>query len=303
MGIEEGAPTQLGPYDLQQELARGPHGVIYLGTDPERRRTVAVKRLFCDRTKMGATRTAVMHYHEVVRPLLYVVHRALSDVYQYGEFYGDFFVAREYLEMPSLAEVVAKRGPMTVPQALRVGRSVAEALGPGHARRCPHLGIKPTNLFLKEGVLRVADYGHAALADLLYPENARRQATVSPFAAPEQSLGPGDLSADVFSVGALICWGVQGAPPRPIAEQPPPPSEAARFQFLEMDQRAAASPPAEQMPESAVDLPPVPEPARRLLGGCLARDPQERYPDAQSLLTALEQTERALVGDPQDVRT
>ncbi len=69
------------------------------------------------------------------------------------------FVAMEFLEGESLAEVLKRRGPLAWRAALRIARDVAAALDVIHTRGIVHLDLKPANVFMTATGIKVLDFG------------------------------------------------------------------------------------------------------------------------------------------------
>ncbi|WP_206797808.1 protein kinase [Amycolatopsis sp. MtRt-6] len=166
----------------------------------------------------------------------------------------------------SLADRVARTGPLGVPETLAVATAVAKALAAAHDAGVPHGGVHPGNvLFTDGGEPVVADFG----------VSLRRRFGRSPsadvgFLAPETlSRGVMDAAADRYGLGALLHFCRTGQAPFPAA-----PGERADALVL----RVFDAPP----PELA-DVPPA---LARLVTGLLAKEPRDR-PDDEAVLAAL----------------
>jgi len=122
-----------------------------------------------------------------------------------GEHDGRHFLLLEYLEGPSLLEVLAaqpgRRMPLT--DAIRTVIHVGAGLAHMHSLGFLHLDLKPANLLFREGVPVLLDMDTARA---LRPKRAPRSSPgTAPYMSPEQALRlPLDLTADVYGIGAIL---------------------------------------------------------------------------------------------------
>ncbi|KOG72861.1 serine/threonine protein kinase [Streptomyces antibioticus] len=171
------------------------------------------------------------------------------------------WLATLYVPGPSLAEAVARRGPLPVAAVLWLMAGVAEALQAIHAEGIVHRDLKPSNVLLAADGPRVIDFGIALAADgTSYTATGGTIGTPS-FMAPEQASG-GEVAAatDVFALGQTAAFAALG---RPLYGDGPAVNVLYRIVHSEPD----------------LDL--LPEPLRPLLARCLAADPAERATPAE----------------------
>ncbi|MEV5382485.1 serine/threonine-protein kinase [Streptomyces sp. NPDC052721] len=171
------------------------------------------------------------------------------------------WLATLYVPGPSLAEAVARRGPLPVAAVLWLMAGVAEALEAIHAEGIVHRDLKPSNVLLAADGPRVIDFGIALAADgTSYTATGGTIGTPS-FMAPEQASG-GEVAAatDVFALGQTAAFAALG---RPLYGDGPAVNVLYRIVHAEPD----------------LDL--LPEPLRPLLARCLAADPAERATPAE----------------------
>jgi eukaryotic-like serine/threonine-protein kinase len=109
----------------------------------------------------------------------------------------------------NLEDYLARRGELSVPQVLKVGRDVARGLAAAHAEGLVHRDVKPANLWLDataKGRVKILDFGLARLAhgdDRLTQEGAVLGTPA--YMAPEQAAdGHVTAAADLFSLGAVL---------------------------------------------------------------------------------------------------
>lgn len=171
------------------------------------------------------------------------------------------WLATLYVPGPSLAEAVARRGPLPVSAVLWLMAGVAEALQAIHAEGIVHRDLKPSNVLLAADGPRVIDFGIALAADgTSYTATGSMIGTPS-FMAPEQAAGDEVTAAtDVFALGQTAAFAALG---RPLYGEGPAVNVLYRIVH------------------SAPDLDLLPEPLRPLLARCLAADPAERATPAE----------------------
>ncbi|MER6734891.1 serine/threonine-protein kinase [Streptomyces puniciscabiei] len=171
------------------------------------------------------------------------------------------WLATLYVPGPSLADAVARRGPLPVPAVLWLMAGVAEALQAIHAEGIVHRDLKPSNVLLAADGPRVIDFGIATAADgTAYTATGAVIGTPS-FMAPEQASGHEVTAAtDVFALGQTAAFAALG---RPLYGDGPGINVLYRIVHSEPD------------------LSVLPEPLRPLLARCLAADPAQRATAAE----------------------
>jgi serine/threonine protein kinase len=262
--------AQAAGYEVLGECGRGAWGEVYkarhLGLD----RLVALKVIRADprsgfssdRFRVGAIRVARLQ------------HPNLVAVYDVGEKEGFSYVAMEWVEGGSLAELIAA-GPQPVLQAARLVRTLAEGLHCAHQNSIFHGNLKPANVLVSAGGLpKITDFNLPEFrADVASAEERLRRRL--PYLAPEQTasdrskVGP---PSDIYALGALLYELLTGQLPF-----------RAETGLALLDQIAAGEPvpPAQLRPE-------VPHELEAICLKCLAKDPSSRFSSAQSLAEALE---------------
>jgi beta-lactam-binding protein with PASTA domain/tRNA A-37 threonylcarbamoyl transferase component Bud32 len=261
-----------GRYRLRAPIGAGASGRVYVADDIRLRRRVAVKVLhaaladdsgFLRRFRAEAQLAASLHHPNVMA------------VYDWGE--DDLpFMVLELLEGGSLRAMLDRDHKLTPAQAAHVGRQVAAALDYAHVRGLVHRDIKPANLLFDEhGIVRVADFGLArALAEASWTEPAGALLGTARYAAPEQATGSSlGARADLYALALVLVEAVSGKVP--FAGDTPVGTLMARTQ-------SGISAPAELGPLAAVV-----ERAGQM-------DPEDRYPDAATMGSALADAAAAL---------
>jgi len=145
-------------------------------------------------------------------------------VYHVSEDRGFPYFAMQFLDGETL-EARLRRGPLPVPELVRLGAELAEGLAAAHARGLLHRDIKPANIFLERvkdeggaGTLdrvKLVDFGLAWIADGEPALTDHGTVLGTPaYMAPEQARGEkADARSDLFSLGSVLYAMASGRPP------------------------------------------------------------------------------------------
>jgi serine/threonine-protein kinase len=189
----------------------------------------------------------------------------------------------EYLPGLSLAELVERHGPLPLGRAIYLLQQTCDALSEAHAMGLIHLDLKPGNIFAAQrggiyDVAKLLDFGLAKPITSVGDVNLTQDGfiTGSPlFMSPEQATGDSepDARSDIYSLGAVAYYLFTGAPPFP-GDRP--------IQVIMAHAKEEVKPPSRLRSEIPADL-------DQVILRCLAKNPADRFSDADSLALALEQ--------------
>ncbi|KAA5831340.1 serine/threonine-protein kinase [Saccharopolyspora hirsuta] len=212
--VGSGAPTRLigGRYQVVQELGRGGMGIVWRAWDQVIGREVAIKELHLPDGVPPAERQ--VYEERVLReartagrlndPAVVTVHDVLAES-------GTTYIVMELVQAVTLTQHVAQRGPLSPEQAADLARQVLSALESAHAAGIVHRDVKPSNIMVADGRVKLADFGIAQTLD--DPRLTTSGAIVgSPsFMAPERLQGADATPAsDLWSLGATLFFAVEG---------------------------------------------------------------------------------------------
>lgn len=185
---------------------------------------------------------------------------------------GSPYILMDLLEGTTLEDLVAKRGPLSVPEAIELALQTLEGIAHAHAVGVVHRDLKPKNLFVSlGGTLKVLDFG---VSKSMMLEGLTMSGTFigSPtYASPEQILEPQtvDVRTDIWSMGVVLH--------EMLTRQVPFDGEA-----LETVLRGILHEPAP--PVARLD---VPLELKTIILRCLAKSREERFANVFELATAL----------------
>jgi eukaryotic-like serine/threonine-protein kinase len=265
-----------GRYKVVSRVGSGGMADVYLAEDQLLGRQVAVKLLhhhfaedqeFVERFKREASSAAGLSHQNIV------------GIFDRGEWEGTYYIAMEYVAGRSLKTIVREHGALDPAQAIDITVQILRAARFAHRRGVIHRDLKPHNVIIdEEGRARVTDFGiaRAGASDMTLTGSIMGTAQ---YLSPEQAQGHiVSASSDLYSIGVTLYELLTGVVPfdgetavaiayQQVSAQPRPPSEVNPAVPLGLD---------------AVVL------------RALAKDPAQRYADADEFIAALQREREAL---------
>jgi serine/threonine protein kinase len=211
---------RLGPYRVLGVLGAGGMGVVFRAEDPQLERAVALKAML---PALAASPSAKQRFLREAKAAAALDDDHIVQIYQVGEDRGIPFLAMQFLKGETLDGLLRRVNHLPVPEAMRIGREIAEGLAAAHAQGLIHRDIKPANIWLeaaqagsdRAGRVKILDFG---LARAVSPDQQITQSGAilgtPAYMSPEQSGGKAvDHRADLFSLGCVIYQTVTGVSP------------------------------------------------------------------------------------------
>lgn len=204
-----------GRYRLLEPIGQGGMGRVWRAADEVLDRRVAVKETWIDGTDAEDVRVRRERALREARASARVDHPGVVRVYDVVEDDDRLWIVMELIEADSLARRVDEKGPLTVPEAARVGLALVAALRRVHAAGVLHRDIKPANVLLAPaGRVVLADFGIAAVEDGRRLTRTGLLVGSPEYMAPERITGaPQGPPSDLWSLGATLCEALRGASP------------------------------------------------------------------------------------------
>jgi TolB-like protein len=279
--------TLAGRYRVLSLLGAGGMGRVYLAEDAELGRRVALKLL---PEHLTHDAEQARRFRQEARAASALNHPNIITVYGIEQSDGSSVIASEYIEGETLRERLS-RGPLAPAEALDVAAQIASALRAAHEAGIVHRDVKPENVMLRpDGYVKVLDFGIAKLAPRPSAGgNGPNSSTVRTtpglimgtdrYMSPEQARGQEvDARADVWSLGCVLYEMLAGVP---------------CFTGETASDVVAAVLKTEPAPLARV-APGMPGELQRIVGACLEKDREGRYPSAEELFTDLRRLQKRL---------
>jgi serine/threonine protein kinase len=252
-------------YRLERQLGHGSMAEVWLATDLELERPVALKLLAPDADRARFEREA--------RAAAALNHANVTRIYDYGEAGGRPYMALEYLPGGTLEERLPAGRPLADEEARAIAAEVAAGLAHAHVQGLVHRDLKPANiLFDDAGRPKIADFGIARIGSGSTLTEAGTVLGTAAYISPEQAAGePATPASDVYSFGVVLYRMLTGRLPFE-AESP--------LELVDMHRRLDAPAVAILRPDAPADLAAVADVA-------LSRDPLGRPADGAALADEL----------------
>ena len=275
--MEVRAGTRLGPYEVIARLGAGGMGEVWEARDTRLDRSVAIKVLPADFAQDKALKLRLEHEAKTISQLNHPHICVLHDI---GSEQGMSYLVMELVHGESLADLIA-RGPLPMPDLLRYGAQMADALDRAHRAGVVHRDLKPGNVMITRAGVKLLDFGLAKSTALLLGSHSSDDVTqrqpltaegmvvgTVQYMAPEQLGGETvDHRTDIFALGAVLYEMATGT--RPFAGSNRTSIIAA---ILSME------------PRPITDLQPqCPAAFQHVVSKCLVKDREERWQSAADI--------------------
>jgi serine/threonine-protein kinase len=205
-------------YKVVSKLGQGGMGSVYIGELVGIGQRVAIKFLNANMSNDPEIARRFLNeaksYARISHPNAVILH----DFGQDEE--GTLYISMDLVEGTDLQKLLAKRGRLSIPEAIEISLQLADVLGHAHSKGVVHRDLKPENIMVRQGTrglhIKVLDFGIARLRE----EGAARQTAQGSIAgtprymAPEQADGQDvDARVDVYSVGLVMFELLTGVQP------------------------------------------------------------------------------------------
>jgi serine/threonine-protein kinase len=257
-------------YRVVDRIGSGGMADVYCAEDTQLGRSVALKLLY---RRFAEDEEFVERFRREASAAAGLQHPNVVQVYDRGAWDGTYYIAMEFLDGRSLKQLVRERGPLEPDEAIDLVTQVLKAARFAHRRGVIHRDLKPHNVIVDaEGRAKVTDFGIARAGASDMTETGSIIGTAQ-YLSPEQAQGhPVDARSDLYSIGVLLY--------ELLTARVPFEAESAVTIALQHVQQAPP-PPSHLNPGVSHELEDV---ALR----ALAKDPAQRFQDADEFVAALE---------------
>ena len=208
------AGTRLGRYEIRSKIGEGGMGEVYIASDTELERTVAIKIL---PQSVASDNQRLQRFILEAKAASGLNHPHILTIYEIGAAEDFRFIATEFIDGDTLRHRINEG--MSLNEVLEVSAQIASALSAAHDAGIIHRDIKPENVMLRrDGYVKVLDFGLAKLTepkgtttDTEAPTKAMVNTAAgavmgtASYMSPEQAKGTHiDSRSDLWSLGVLL---------------------------------------------------------------------------------------------------
>ena len=254
-------------------LGQGGFAVVFRARDHALNRDVAVKVMD---TAGASSPLLAERFVREAQTIARLEHPNIVPIYEVGQPGDLLYIMMRCVDGPSLRQLLSANKRLSIGDAARVARAVADALGYAHSESIVHRDVKPDNILLdKRGHVLVTDFGIAKAAQAATAAQLTTEGMIigtPQYMSPEQATGDAvDGRSDIYSLGIVLYQMLTGGPP--------------------FDGDSSAKIIAQQLSATPPDIrrarPDVTPELAAVLERTLAKDPVDRYQTAGEVSRAL----------------
>jgi serine/threonine protein kinase len=268
-------------YRLDKSIGEGGFASVFLATDLELGRQVAVKVLDQNWVK---DKELLTRFRNEARAIAVLDHPNILQIYDFGVAKGTPYLVMPYVSGGTFAARM-KQGPFTLEEIGFYLDQVGSALDYAHQRGIVHRDVKPTNLLMRpNGQLVLMDFGLAKLLENVALEEQTAVVGTVAYMAPEQYQGMVSAASDIYVLGILLYQMLSGKLP----------FEGNTTQIMVGHVHAVPGS-LRGLPTMRSVPPTIVQALDQVLMKALAKHPADRYPTCQALSNAYY---KAIKADP-----
>lgn len=212
---------RIGNYRIQRLLGSGGMGSVYLGEHIVVGKKVAIKFLH---KKFSDNAAHQVLFLREARATVAVDHVNVVDIHDFGiSLFDDRYIVMEYLEGESVAELLERKGRLSLNAACYILIPTLRALCAAHNKGIVHRDLKPENIFLsyRKGMgpnVKLIDFGISTFLDKKDESGLIQEGKISgtlAYMPPEQLFGKevSDCRTDLYAIGVILYQMLTGSLP------------------------------------------------------------------------------------------
>ena len=145
-------------YNLQSELGRGVYSTVYKAINLKKNQEVAIKMVKSDKFReLPKLEQGTINEINILSNLEPCDH--IIKYYDMLKTVNNFYFVYEYCNGGTLEQLLKKVNRFEQPQALKYFRQITEAFKVLSKHSIMHRDLKPQNLLLHDGIIKIADFG------------------------------------------------------------------------------------------------------------------------------------------------
>ena len=272
-------------YELLELIGTGGMANVYKAKCHRLNRLVAIKIL---KSELAENAEFRRRFRDESLAVAQLSHANIVSIYDVSSSQGIDYIVMELIDGITLKQYMERRGKMDWREALHFITQIMRGLSHAHSRGIIHRDIKPQNIMvLRDGSVKVADFGIACLADA-HQTLAQEALGSVHYISPEQAKGERlDARSDIYSAGVVLYEMLTG-----------------RLPFEGNSAVSVAIQHLSSVPLSPRELnPDIPEALELICMKAMNADLNKRYQSADAMLVDLEKFRKDPAIDMDYIRT
>lgn len=257
-------------YEIIKQIGAGGMADVYMAKDIRLGRFVAIKVL---KSEYSSDESFLKKFNSEAQAVAGLIHPNIINVYDVGVQEDVHYIVMELGDGITLKEHILNEKKLSAEEAVDFSIQIAEAISCAHEHKIIHRDIKPQNILVSShGAIKVTDFGIAKAAN----SNTMTATAIGSvhYLSPEQARGGfSDERSDIYSLGITMYEMVTGRVPFDHEN-----GVTIALMHLQND----VIPPKELNDE-------IPTSLEKIILKCLAKKQEERYQNAQELISDLKQ--------------
>lgn len=264
-------------YEIVEQLGHGGMGIVYKARDTMLERAVALKMLH---SSLAQDEVFLKRFRAEAKALAQLENPNIVTVFDLLEIEAGIFIVMQYVEGETLADKIARQGPIPFPEALAIFKQILDALEHAHQAGIIHRDIKPGNVIITpQGVVKVTDFGLAKVQQAsIFTLSGITGGTLY-YMPPEQirNLALTDRRSDIYAAGMTLY--------EMLAGQLPFDKRADIYEISRVIVKKRFPPPTHYQPA-------LPRRLAAMVMKAIAKEPEKRYQSAEEMRESLQQFEQ-----------
>lgn len=206
----------LGRYEIVRPLETAPWGPVYQARDTVTQRKVVVHGVRLHDLSPKAAEEFTDRFRADALACSHLQHPSIATVLDFGQADGLAYLATQFIEGESLKMRLDKGERFALSAAVAMVQDVLAALEHAHEHGVVHRGVRPANIMLEDGKVKLTGFGMASIQQSEATTGAKlgALATGTRYMSPEQVQGlPLEFRSDLFSAGVVLYELLTGSRP------------------------------------------------------------------------------------------
>ncbi|MGG1685340.1 Stk1 family PASTA domain-containing Ser/Thr kinase [Pseudalkalibacillus sp. NRS-1564] len=260
-----------GRYKLLEVIGDGGMAIVYRALDLILDRTVAVKLL---RPEFSQDDDFIKRFRREAESATSLAHPNIVSIYDVGEEEDFYYIVMEYVPGTTLKQKIRNRGALPIEEAIDIMKQMTSAIEHAHENHIIHRDIKPHNILINDyGEAKVTDFGIAMAVTSATITHTNSVLGSVHYFSPEQARGAvANERSDIYSLGVVLYEMVTGV--LPFSGDSP---VSVALKHLQ-----------DRFPKPSLINTSLPKNVEHIIMKAMAKDPVQRYQNAEELYEALE---------------